>query len=64
MSNEIEATRTRTPVGRRVMAGAVLVIAAVVVVKLAIGLITAVFWTVLIVALVVAVLWALKTLVW
>ena len=64
MNNEIEATRTRTPVGRKVMAGAVLVIAAVVVVKLAIGLVTAVFWTVLVVALVVAVLWALKTLVW
>ena len=44
--------------------GAVLVIAGVVVVKLAVGLITAVFWTVVVVALVVAVLWALKTLVW
>ena len=64
MNNEIEATRTRTPVGRKVMAGAVLVIAAVVIVKIAIGLVTAVFWTVVVVAVVAAVLWALKTLIW
>ena len=64
MNNDIEATRSRTPVLRKVMAGAVLVIAAVVVVKLAIGLIAAVFWTVVVVAIVIAVLWALKTLVW
>jgi hypothetical protein len=64
MNNDIEATRSRTPVTRKVMAGAVLVIAAVVIVKVAIGLVTAVFWTVVVVALVVAVLWALKTLIW
>lgn len=64
MNKDIEATRSRTPVLRKVLAGAVLVIAAVVVVKLAIGLITAVFWTIVVVAIVVAVLWALKTLVW
>jgi hypothetical protein len=42
----------------------VIVIAAVVIIKIAIGLVTAVFWTVVVVALVAAVLWALKTLIW
>jgi hypothetical protein len=64
MSNDIEASRARTPVARKALAGAVLVIAAVVVIKIAIGLVTAVFWTVVVVALVAAVLWALKTLIW
>lgn len=64
MSKDIEASRSRTPVARKAIAGAVMVIAAVVIIKIAIGLVTAVFWTVVVAALVVAVLWALKTLIW
>jgi hypothetical protein len=46
------------------VAGLVLIIAAVLAVKLAIGLVAAAFWTIVTVAVVVAVLWAIKQLVW
>lgn len=64
MSNEIEATRTRTPVARKLMAGAVLAVVGVLVVTAAIAFVKAILWTVVIIVGVVAVLWALKTLVW
>jgi hypothetical protein len=64
MGSDIEERRDHSPVLRKVAAGGVLVIAAVLAVKLVIGLISAVFWTVLTVVVVVAVLWAIKTLVW
>jgi hypothetical protein len=64
MQQEVEAPRHHTPVLRRVFAGAILVIAVALVLKLAIGFVIAIFWTVAAVALVVAILWALKTLLW
>jgi hypothetical protein len=54
MNTQIEPTRSRPPVLRRAAAGAVLVLAAVIAIKLAIGIVT----------VVVAVLWAIKELVW
>lgn len=64
MQTELEARPARPPILRRVFAGLVLVIAAALAIKLAVGLVMAVFWTVLVVAVVVAILWALKTLIW
>jgi hypothetical protein len=64
MQTEIEPTRSRTPVLRKVGAGVVLVIAAALVLKLIVGFVIAIFWTVVVVALVIAILWAIKTLVW
>jgi hypothetical protein len=64
MRNEVEVQHSHTPILRRAAAGVILVIAAAVVVKLAIGFLTWIFWTVVVVALVAAVLWALKTLIW
>lgn len=64
MKTELEGRPAHTPVVRKAVAGIVLVVAAALAIKIAIGLVTAVFWTVLIVAVVLAVLWALKTLVW
>ena len=49
---------------RKVVAGLVLVIGAMIAIKIAAGIVAAVFWSVVIVAAVVAVLWALKTLFW
>ena len=49
---------------KRAAAGLVLILAAVIAVKLAIGLIAAAFWTILAIAVLVAVLWAIKQLVW
>jgi hypothetical protein len=64
MRTELEGRPHHTPVLRKAGAGLVLVVAAVIVIKLVIGLVTAVFFTVVIAAVVVAILWALKTLIW
>ncbi len=49
---------------RRLFAGLVLVVAAVLAVKLVIGMVMAVFWIIVMAAVVIAVLWALKTIFW
>ena len=64
MDTQIEAHRSRTPVVRKVGAGLVLVIAAALILKLAIGFVIWLFWTIVTVAVVVAVIWAIKTLIW
>lgn len=64
MDSQIEASRSRTPVVRKAVAGIVLVAAAALILKFVIGFVVAIFWTVVVVALVLAVLWAVKTLVW
>lgn len=64
MRNEVEVPRSHTPVLRRAVAGVILVIAAAVAIKLAIGFLAWIFWTVVVIALVAAVLWAVKTLIW
>jgi hypothetical protein len=64
MHSDLEPTRSHTPVVRKAVAGLVLVVAAAVLVKVVIGIVTAVFWTVVVIAAVLAVLWALKTIVW
>ena len=63
-TTDIQQTQKRTPVMRKVVAGLVLVIGAMIAIKIAAGIVAAVFWSVVIVAAVVAVLWALKTLFW
>ena len=65
MRTEVEAQpAAHKPVLRRVLAGVVLIVAAALVIKLAIGFVMAIFWTIVGVALVLAILWALKTLLW
>jgi hypothetical protein len=64
MDTQVEASRTRTPVVRKVGAGLVLIIAAAIAIKLAIGIVVWLFWTVVTIAVVVAVIWAIKTLIW
>jgi hypothetical protein len=64
MDTQIEAHRSRTPIVRKVGAGLVLVIAAALILKLAIGFVIWLFWTIVTVAVVVAVIWAIKTLIW
>ena len=64
MDTQIEASRTRTPIVRKVGAGLVLIIAAALILKLAIGFVIWLFWTIVTVAVVVAVIWAIKTLIW
>jgi len=64
MRNELEPTRARTPVVKKVAAGLILVAAAALAVWILIGVVKAIFWTAVVIAAVVAVLWALKTLVW
>jgi hypothetical protein len=64
MRNDVEVQRSHTPVLRKAAAGVVLVIAAAVAIKLAIGFLAWIFWTVVVIALVAAVLWAVKTLIW
>jgi hypothetical protein len=64
MKNEIEERPAHKPVLRKAAAGVVLIVAAVIAIKLVIGLVTAVLWTVVAAAVIVAVLWAVKTLVW
>jgi len=64
MHSELEASRARPPILKRVFAAAVLVVAIALALKVAIGLVMAVFWTVVAIAVVIAILWALKTLLW
>ena len=64
MDTQIEAHRSRTPIVRKVGAGLVLIIAAALILKLAIGFVIWLFWTIVTVAVVVAVIWAIKTLIW
>ena len=59
--NQIEQSRSRPPMVRRVVAGLVLVAVAALVIHLAIGLIMTIFWIVAIVAVIAAVVWALNT---
>jgi hypothetical protein len=59
--NQIEQSRSRPPVVRRVVAGLVLVALAALVIHFAIGLIVTVFWIVAIVAVIAAAIWALNT---
>jgi hypothetical protein len=61
MDSQIEASRSKPPVLRRAVAGVVLVGAAALIIKLAIGFVMAIFWTVVVIAAIIAVLWALKT---
>jgi hypothetical protein len=49
---------------RKVVAGLVLVVGALIAIKLAAGIVAAVFWSIVAVAVVVAILWAIKTIVW
>jgi hypothetical protein len=64
MNTQVEAHRSRTPVVRKVGAGLVLILAAALILKLAIGFVIWLFWTIVTVAVVVAVIWAIKTLIW
>jgi hypothetical protein len=64
MDTQIEASRSRTPVVRKAFAGLVLIVAAALILKLAIGFVIWLFWTIVTVAVVVAVIWAVKTLIW
>jgi hypothetical protein len=64
METELEARPHHTPILRKLVAGVVLIIAAALVIKLAIGFVMAIFWTIVGVALVIAILWALKTIFW
>ncbi|MBV9363672.1 MAG: hypothetical protein JO286_07695 [Solirubrobacterales bacterium] len=64
MDTQVEAHRSHTPVVRKVGAGLVLIIAAALAIKLALGIVVWLFWTVVTVAVVVAIIWALKTLIW
>lgn len=65
MDTQVEAHRSRSPaVVRKAVAGLVLIVAAALVLKLAIGFVVWLFWTIITVAVVVAVIWAIKTLIW
>ena len=64
MQKELEPTRSHTPVLKKAAAGLVLVLAAALAIKLAIGFVMAIFWVVVVVAVAAAVLWAVKTIVW
>ncbi len=59
--NQIERSRSRPPVVRRVAAGLVLVAIGALVIHFAIGLIITIFWIVAIVAVIAAAIWALNT---
>jgi hypothetical protein len=60
MQTDLERHRGGKPILRKAGAGLVLVLAAVIVIKVAIGLIASVFWIVVAVAAVVGVIWALS----
>jgi hypothetical protein len=64
MQTQIEHRPARPPILRRAFAGLVLIVAAALAVKLAVGFVMAIFWTVVAVAVVLAILWAIKTLIW
>lgn len=61
MNYQVEPSRSRPPVLKRVGAGLILLVAAALAVHFIIGLIMAVFWIVVAVAAVAAVIWAVKT---
>jgi hypothetical protein len=61
MNTEVEPTRARTPLRKRMQASLVLVVAGALAVWLFIGVIKTIFFIVAGIAIVVAVLWALKT---
>jgi hypothetical protein len=54
----------RVSIVRKAFAGAILVIASVLILKLVIGFVIAIFWGAVVVAAVIAVIWALKQIVW
>ena len=60
MQTDLERHRGGKPVLRKAGAGLVLVIAAVIAIKVVIGLIASVFWIVVAIAAVVAVIWAVS----
>jgi membrane associated rhomboid family serine protease len=64
MRSELEPSRSRSPVVRRVGAGLILLAAAALAIHLVIGLVVSVFWIAAVLAAIVAVFWALKTIVW
>ena len=59
--NQIEQSRARPPVVKRVVAGLVLVAVAALAIHFVIGLIMTIFWIAVVVAAIVAVIWALNT---
>ena len=61
MTVEVERSRSGPPVLRRVGAGLVLIVAAVLAIHFVIGLIMTVFWIVVAVAAIAGIIWALKT---
>jgi hypothetical protein len=61
MRNELEASRSRTPIVRRAVAGLVLIAVAALAIHVVIGLVVTVFWIALALVAVAAVLWALNT---
>lgn len=63
-STDIQQSQAKTPIMRKVVAGLVLVIVAMIAIKIAAGIVTAVFWSVVVVAAVIVALWALKTIFW
>lgn len=63
-STDIQHSQAKTPVLRKVGAGVVLVIGAMIAIKLIAGIVTAAFWSIVVVVAVLGVLWALKTIFW
>ncbi|MGZ4166839.1 MAG: hypothetical protein ACXVR1_09970 [Solirubrobacteraceae bacterium] len=61
MNYQVEPSRSRPPVLKRVAAGLVLIVAVALAIHFLIGLIMTVFWIIAIAAVVVAVIWALRT---
>jgi hypothetical protein len=65
MSTELEGRpEHHVSIVRKAFAGAVLVVAAALILKLLIGFVIAIFWVAVVVAAVIAVIWALKQIVW
>ena len=65
MSSEIEQRpEHHVSIVRKAFAGAVIVIAGVLVLKLVLGFVIAIFWGAVVVAAIIAVIWALKQIVW
>lgn len=64
MRSDLEATRSRPPILKKMTAGLVLVAAAALAIWIVIGVIKTIFFIVAGLAIVVAILWALKTIVW
>jgi hypothetical protein len=64
MRSDVEASRSRPPVLRRMGAGLIVLAGAALIIHFVIGLVVTVFWITVVLAAAVAVLWALKTIVW